>query len=687
MYKPTTPGMYSVILEASDLANNSLYTRRLFLYDDASNINVSVDQRLFISSAAAVTNHTWQASLVDDVVVDWAGHFTNQVHYKSNLLNAVADYPPQFTDIENEVGSSSTFTVKRITFDDDDGARTRDAIPNVRGIVKFEVAYSRDRGGGSTIRIPGAWQQIALTETYTIRNERRTDGDTIRVWVRATDIMNNTRRDSTVVRFDESKPKVQLKQLTKNVQNGTYDYSSLAPITAFDEHSGIREVTWRLVRNSTGKVTRSGTLSRTHYQLTKAECDVNAAECRCTPTDDCFRSTFSLPINHCWLQVEKESLATEVITLDVTVTNAAMLTNTRSLQIQNINSFSGIGEYPPPRDVKVIRSVFNTVRISWVTAPSCYNVSELWITYTGAATKEKIHRLSTFYDLTGLTPESNYTAHLITGYSGEMSDPIEFRFRTGQTPTFTGLGAGGIAGVAISVILLVVIAVAAFLLWHLGIIAVMRGKKEAKPRTEAANAFARMSRKVRGTAVDDDIYVYSGNDYDIPIGKQLSAARLALDTLITEGKFAKIYKATLSRAGGNAETVVAKMLKENYDDEDRQLMKGKILFYLNEVGEHRNILRMIGAVVDNDVWGPVMVLEYCEMGPMRPWLVQQKGSVSDDVLERMFQMAHGVVQGMAYLARVGIVHRRLAARNILLNLPAASTNYRIWSHHHDRGWR
>ncbi|XP_067649446.1 ephrin type-A receptor 5-like [Haliotis asinina] len=664
-YTPPAPGMYSVILEASDLANNSCYARRLFLYDDASNVSVSVDDPLFISSAAAATNYRWQASLNADVVVNWTGHFSNQVHHKSNLLNAVADYPPQFTDIERET-ASSTFTVKRIQFDDDDGARTRNAIPNIQGIVKFEVAYRRDHYGGFTILGPEKWQQIALHETFTIQNEARINGDTIRVWVRATDIMNSTRTDSTLVSFDASEPTVQLKKLTKNVQNGTYHYSSLVSITAFDEDSGIQEVTWRLLRSSTRKVTRTGTLSPTDYRLNEAECEDHPGLCRKTPSKAYFRDTFSLPINHCWLSVEKKRLTTEVIILNVTVTNAAMLSTTRSRQIENINTFSGIGEYPPPRDVRVIRSGFNTVRISWVISPSCYDVTELWINYPGAATKEKIHRDRTYYDVTGLQPEYNYTAYLRTGYSGEMSDPVEFRFRTGPIPTSTVLTVGGITGVTISVVLLLVIAVAVFLLWHLGIIAVIQGKKEAKPRTQAANAFARMSRKVRGTAVDDDIYVYSGNDYDIPIGVQLSSARLVLDTLITEGKFAKVHKATLSRAGGNAETVVAKMLKENYNDEDLQLMKGKILFYLNEVGEHRNILRMLGAVVDNDVWGPVMVLEYCEIGPMKLWLVQQKGTVNDEVLDRMFQLAHGVVQGMAYLARVGIVHRRLAARNILL---------------------
>ncbi|XP_071102429.1 uncharacterized protein [Haliotis cracherodii] len=666
-YPPPTPGMYSVILEASDRANNSRYARRLFLYDNVSNVTTNDNDPLFISSAAADTGHTWQANVDAEVVVEWGGHFANDVHDKGNFLNEVLEYPTQFADIEKEVGSSSRFTLKGVSFDDDEGERTRAEIPNVHGIVKFEVSYGRDHAGGSTLSSPKTWSQVQpLGERFVIRSEKRINGDSIRVWVRATDIMSNTKIDSTLVSFDNSKPVVRLRELDKNVQNGTYHYSSLVPLTAIDDDSGLWEVTWRLVRNSTGKVTRTGTLDRTQYTLNKAEYDADPALGRCTPSNDCFRSTVSIPINHCWLRVEKESLATEVMTLTVKVTNPAMLSTTSSLQITNINSFSGIGEYAPPRDVRVIRGGYNTVRISWTNAPSCYNVSELWINYTGAAVKEKIHRLNTFYDLTGLQPETNYTAHLINGYGGEMSDAVAFQFRTGPAPEFSGLTAGGKAGVATSVILLVAIAVAVFLLWHLGILAIIVGKKEAKPRGKAAVAFARMSRKVRGKAVDDDIYVYGGNDYDIPIGTQLSSERLTLDTLITEGKFAKIYKATLSRAGNNAETVVAKMLKENYDDEDSQLMKGKILYYLNEVGEHRNILRMVGAVVDNEVWGPVMVLEYCEMGPMRTWLFQQKGSVSDDVLERMFQLAHGIVQGMAYLAQVGIVHRRLAARNILL---------------------
>ena len=48
--------------------------------------------------------------------------------------------------------------------------------------------------------------------------------------------------------------------------------------------------------------------------------------------------------------------------------------------------------------------------------------------------------------------------------------------------------------------------------------------------------------------------------------------------------------------------------------------------------------------------GPVMLLEYCEGGPMKDWLVDNKTRVNDDVIERLFRFAYDIARGMQFLA-------------------------------------
>lgn len=45
-----------------------------------------------------------------------------------------------------------------------------------------------------------------------------------------------------------------------------------------------------------------------------------------------------------------------------------------------------------------------------------------------------------------------------------------------------------------------------------------------------------------------------------------------------------------------------------------------------------------------------MILEYCEEGNLRDWLLRKKDKISDDTIEKLFQMIFGVALGMEYLA-------------------------------------
>ena len=85
-YSPPRPGLYSVVLGASDLANNTKYVRRLMLFDPLSDVSSDPDHALFVSTASEAANYTYQSNITSDVVVTWEGHFRNAFLEENGLL-------------------------------------------------------------------------------------------------------------------------------------------------------------------------------------------------------------------------------------------------------------------------------------------------------------------------------------------------------------------------------------------------------------------------------------------------------------------------------------------------------------------------------------------------------------------------------------------------------------------------
>ncbi|XP_070178286.1 tyrosine-protein kinase receptor Tie-1-like [Littorina saxatilis] len=147
---------------------------------------------------------------------------------------------------------------------------------------------------------------------------------------------------------------------------------------------------------------------------------------------------------------------------------------------------------------------------------------------------------------------------------------------------------------------------------------------------------------------------------------QHNESSLTLTDHLTRGKFANIYKARLKTGSGPSRIVAAKMLKPAYKEDDMLKMTAKINFFATQLGDHPNVLAFVGAVLDNKNWGPVLATELCQGGQMDKWLVSHKGQVEADTLDTLRDFAAGITNGMAYLAGKQILHRRLAARNVLL---------------------
>ncbi|KAH3716737.1 hypothetical protein DPMN_059466 [Dreissena polymorpha] len=159
----------------------------------------------------------------------------------------------------------------------------------------------------------------------------------------------------------------------------------------------------------------------------------------------------------------------------------------------------------------------------------------------------------------------------------------------------------------------------------------------------------------------EELYLYGGMD-TYASKSVLSRNDIVFESVIKSGHFANIYKAKYK-----GKTVVAKTLKENYATKDEFLMKAKMNFSSEKVGDHPNVLKYLGSGLDDTSMGPFVLYEYCENGTLKEYLVQHKSNVTMEIQETLFRIGRDIAMGMEYLAGKGITHRRLAARNILLN--------------------
>ncbi|WAQ93645.1 hypothetical protein MAR_006116 [Mya arenaria] len=259
-YTPDEPGMYSVLLKVSDMANNSRIARRFVLYDGTSVISVSneTDKKLYISSAVEETGYAWQTPSTSKenkvtVNVRWDGHFANKLHEDGKFLAEIEEFPIQFKDIEDD-GILMSLKFVAASLDDKEGKRTRAAIPNFHGIVKYEVVY--DQSASEEVPTRG-WSEITLQEsTSTLRTLQ--DGDRLRVWVRATDVMGNTKTDSTFMKIDGSPPTISSgsssdHRVELNVDDGAYRHASRATFLASDRESGVYKIGIKLTAKMPGK--------------------------------------------------------------------------------------------------------------------------------------------------------------------------------------------------------------------------------------------------------------------------------------------------------------------------------------------------------------------------------------------------------------------------------------------------
>ncbi|XP_052812776.1 uncharacterized protein LOC128240261 isoform X2 [Mya arenaria] len=679
IFTPPRSGMFSILLTIADMANNTKIARRLVLFDDSSEITITKpglltkmpdaedveqmvvgDGGLYIVSAIKDTGFLWQTSEKNSksrIEINWENHFINKLHDDGKLLNKVLPYPTQFQDLEDDGVLRSK---KYVAIDDNEGDRTLKEIPNKHGLVKFELnrVFTDDR------QIPLLnWEHIPLEESYVI-TEQLDDGSHVRIWLRATDAMNKTAVDYTEVHVDNTPPRLSDQRLQENVTNGTYTYTSRVTFQASDDGSGVHKLQLALYvgNSSTPKKIHSVSANRND---TAGICEKDPS-CNCV-LDVCYRLQQIIDFDNCWFLVPKKDLNKSGI-VQVTTYNQALLSRTFNLTITHLNGLNGLEEYSGPTNIRIEERLPYGVRLTWdiPETPSCYGrVGIALVVYLGNGQTRVIHVNSeqNSVDVVGLDPDKEYTVSLKVGYEGTELAALPYTFKTAEKENH--LQGGIIAGIVVSVLIIFRLLVAIFVVMlrrgHMQ--PVRRGLHAVSVRyrrTMAGNDFSRKSAR----PCTNPMYIYGDMDFSDLDSWQLARIDVSLQSIMKSGSFADIYTATIAN---NGNTAVAKVLKKGFTKQDEHLMKAKINFYSTVVGKHENVISLIGAVVDDTVMGPFIIFEYCTNGQPSDYLQTMKSNMTPEKHEHLYRFGLGVARGMEYLARKEIVHRRLAARNILLD--------------------
>jgi len=185
----------------------------------------------------------------------------------------------------------------------------------------------------------------------------------------------------------------------------------------------------------------------------------------------------------------------------------------------------------------------------------------------------------------------------------------------------------------------------------------------SSPVSPVAATKSKQFRKKNNAYVEEDETYGDKNDFD---SFKIQKKQVQLAEVLAEGKFAVVRKAFYLKTN-NKETVAAKALKNGFSQSDELLMSKKISF-LKGVPAHGNIVQFVGFIDESDGEGPMMILELCDY-PLKDWLSNLSKVTTDDT-EMMLIFILNIAQGVAHLHNHQIIHRRLAARNILLRQQA-----------------
>ncbi|XP_078701246.1 uncharacterized protein LOC144927586 [Branchiostoma floridae x Branchiostoma belcheri] len=313
----THAGVYSVILTVDDVATNYRRTRRFVLFDNANTVELDSHYPLAIANTVAGNGDNWLHCTDCTVTATWTGHFINRYHHQNKLLNPIANF---------QAGIDADY-------DQTTGTRNKNAIPNALGVTQFKVAYTKDHAGGSTMTTaPSSGWSAGDLNTQFSSTASKVDGDTVKLWVKASDIMGNEITDSITAHIDSSAPVIENMWLASGdetnivVHNSVELYEMQVQFDAFDQHSGLHDITWTLADFKTSAQIASGVVAV--QQLTcGATCTTNCVQ---TAKGPCYKKDYVITFDRSQVDVgghDHDYLVT------LTVRNKATLSTTQTLKI------------------------------------------------------------------------------------------------------------------------------------------------------------------------------------------------------------------------------------------------------------------------------------------------------------------------------------------------------------------
>ncbi|ESO83864.1 hypothetical protein LOTGIDRAFT_132698 [Lottia gigantea] len=149
--------------------------------------------------------------------------------------------------------------------------------------------------------------------------------------------------------------------------------------------------------------------------------------------------------------------------------------------------------------------------------------------------------------------------------------------------------------------------------------------------------------------------------------------RLRIQETLGEGNFGKVVKAEALDISGNGtwETVAVKMCKEAATDLQKEEFSHE-LSLVKRIPKHPNVVSYLGYCKSLDQ-PTFIILEYISGGNLIQFLRDRRpgsGSKSNEQeinSSELSSFAHQIAKGLAHLSHHNIIHRDVAARNILIS--------------------
>ncbi|XP_076117799.1 uncharacterized protein LOC143085385 [Mytilus galloprovincialis] len=320
----TEPGMYSLHMTAVDKAGNYMTGRSLFLFDDESVVDKQGDPT-YCPTASEDTSYIWVVEDTLKVKVQFKDRFINTRHKHNKWLNRVQTYNPQ-----------------KVIYEDLYGDRTNEPIFNIHAIVDFQVSFEV-HSAPSTLKDSRALTSISkLKNQYDILTLNWADGDRLTSTVKAFDVLSEYNEETIVIYRDATPPLLENLWLTKGdrLNISVHSLEDFTKMTieweAYDMHSGLDSVNWKLFDHKTGDVHGYEDIIAQGSASDLSSCNstygsyARGANCYCTPFQGCFHRHFQIKpeikLTGGLLQNKDKGMHEYDYYIEVSITNIAKIT-------------------------------------------------------------------------------------------------------------------------------------------------------------------------------------------------------------------------------------------------------------------------------------------------------------------------------------------------------------------------